>query len=498
MTVLATLWWILFFAAVGLCVGSFLNAVIYRLPRSRSLLDPRWSFCPACKHRIQWYDNLPILSFILLRGRCRHCVVPISTRYVVIEATMALIVLMLLDAFMVGHVRDGLSRSIFGMTDRLSDDWPILTAHIILFACLLPMSAIDLEHYWVDIRFTNLATIVGFVCHTLWTPRHSAQWVRPSDTTAIVSLFAMAGLGIVWVWVICRPHTQEDEPESEESDPSMFPASKASTVRRPPPSLASPSRAFGWIAVLLLLLTAAALMLNEATHFELRHTGRGLVPLVFFFLLIVWESTVHRPADRQISDAIEEERHDARRMVLRELTVFLPALVAGVVGYLLMTQTDVLSEKLSQAIHPSTRIWGWSLLRNWQPVYGFSTAASGYIIAGALGWSVRIFFTLVFGREAFGSGDIHLMAAAGCVAGWPVVVLAFFLTCFLAMVGWVAALPFKRSRVLPLGPWLSLSFLVVVIFYKPIVASPVVERFVTLSAVLWGDPVPPGTFDAGR
>jgi len=92
--------------------------------------------------------------------------------------------------------------------------------------------------------------------------------------------------------------------------------------------------------------------------------------------------------------------------------------------------------------------------------------------------------------------SIILVWAIGALA--LSLVLAFFLTCFLAMVGWVAALPFKRSRVLPLGPWLSLSFLVVVIFYKPIVASPVVERFVTLSAVLWGDPVPPGTFDAGR
>jgi len=478
LTSLAALWWIFFFTAVGLCLGSFLNAVIYRLPRLNSLRHPRWSFCPSCKHAIHWYDNLPMLSFVLLGGRCRHCGVPISTRYLVIEASMALIVLMLLDAFFIGHVRDGLSDSVFGLTDRLSDDWPIFAAHIVLFGCLLPMSAIDLEHYWIDIRFTNLATIVGFVGHTLWTPRHSMDWTRPSDTTSVVSICALIGLGIVWVWMICRPRAHEDEPAIEEVEETPFPGGGVRASRRPPPSLASPSRAFGWIAGPLLVLMVAALVLDEAFGIDLRQMGRGLLPLAFFFVLIVWESTVRRPADQQIVEAIHEERHGARRMVLGEFMVLLPALAAGVIGYLLMTGNGELPDRLSQALHGTTRVWSWSPFRNWQPMYGFATAAGGYIIAGALGWGVRILFTLLFGKEAFGSGDIHLMAAAGCVAGWPVVVLGFFLTCALALIGWLAALPFKRSRALPLGPWLSLSFLTVVLFYKPIATSPIVDRAV--------------------
>ena len=162
-----TLWWLFFWTVLGLCVGSFLNAVIYRLPRNRSLLSPFWSACPDCGHRIRWYDNLPVISFILLRGRCRDCGLPISTGYMVIELSMALVVLMLLDAFFIGHVRSGLSNSPFGLIDRLSQDWPILLAHIILFACLLPMSVIDLKYYWVDVRFTNVVIVAGFILHAL-------------------------------------------------------------------------------------------------------------------------------------------------------------------------------------------------------------------------------------------------------------------------------------------------------------------------------------------
>jgi leader peptidase (prepilin peptidase) / N-methyltransferase len=68
----------------GLLFGSFLNVCIYRLPRNLSVVAPR-SACPNCKRPIAFYDNIPILSWIILRGRCRHCHMPISSRYMVIE-----------------------------------------------------------------------------------------------------------------------------------------------------------------------------------------------------------------------------------------------------------------------------------------------------------------------------------------------------------------------------------------------------------------------------
>jgi leader peptidase (prepilin peptidase)/N-methyltransferase len=71
-------------ALAGLLIGSFLNVCIYRLPLDLSVVAPR-SYCPECDHGIAWYDNVPILSYIVVRGRCRHCQVRISFRYPLVE-----------------------------------------------------------------------------------------------------------------------------------------------------------------------------------------------------------------------------------------------------------------------------------------------------------------------------------------------------------------------------------------------------------------------------
>jgi leader peptidase (prepilin peptidase)/N-methyltransferase len=68
----------------GLCIGSFLNVCIYRLPAFKSVISPS-SSCPTCNKRIKFYDNIPIISYILLFGRCRYCKSPISLRYVCVE-----------------------------------------------------------------------------------------------------------------------------------------------------------------------------------------------------------------------------------------------------------------------------------------------------------------------------------------------------------------------------------------------------------------------------
>jgi leader peptidase (prepilin peptidase)/N-methyltransferase len=83
---------------LGLCLGSFLNVLIYRLPHSLPITGR--SFCPKCKKKISWQDNIPILSFIFLHGRCRFCHSPISIQYPLVELTTGIV-----TVFMVFHLR---------------------------------------------------------------------------------------------------------------------------------------------------------------------------------------------------------------------------------------------------------------------------------------------------------------------------------------------------------------------------------------------------------
>lgn len=112
-------------AAYGLVIGSFLNVVIHRLPRGMSVVRPR-SSCPHCGAPIAWYDNLPVLSYLALRGRCRHCRAPIALRYPLVEvATAALLVAVSLRF---GASLAGAEAAVFALL-------------------LLPLGVIDLEHH---------------------------------------------------------------------------------------------------------------------------------------------------------------------------------------------------------------------------------------------------------------------------------------------------------------------------------------------------------------
>lgn len=82
----------------GLCIGSFLNVIILRVPDSKSIVSPG-SMCPKCGHPIRFYDNIPVLSFLWLRGRCRHCRASISLRYPLVEMLSGLLALSILVKF---------------------------------------------------------------------------------------------------------------------------------------------------------------------------------------------------------------------------------------------------------------------------------------------------------------------------------------------------------------------------------------------------------------
>lgn len=116
----------------GLAVGSFDNVAAYRIPEGISLWSPR-SFCPRCQSQIAWYDNIPILSFVLLRGRCRRCGEAISFRYPLVELASGLLFL-----------------TVFA---RLGFEWRAeLVPHLFLVTILIIVSAIDLQRQIIPNR----------------------------------------------------------------------------------------------------------------------------------------------------------------------------------------------------------------------------------------------------------------------------------------------------------------------------------------------------------
>jgi hypothetical protein len=247
----------------------------------------------------------------------------------------------------------------------------------------------------------------------------------------------------------------------------------------------------------MLVLLLAESVLAATNTLNMIHTPRGILPAILFFLMIVRESTVTRDSDEEIVEAIEEERSTARATALQELMKLGPAIALAALGYYVMSNDGELAHRVGASLNHHYSFPDLPWMRSWSPMAGVATAATGFVIAGALGWTVRIVFTLVLGKEAFGVGDIHLMAAAGCVAGWPVVVLGFFLATFLALAGWLLVLPFKRARALPLGPWLTLGFLCVTVFYEPIVQMETVQRIIAVGRMLFLGSVDGSPMDVG-
>ena len=147
--------WFVFIFAFGSCIGSFLNVVIYRMPRDKSLVTPP-SSCPSCGKHIRFYDNVPLLSWLMLGGKCRYCKTPISIRYFIIELLTAVIFLGLFIVYFDTDIRKTVQ-------PFLSRGWLIYLLDIIMLSAFIAASAIDLEHWIIPLAICWLVTIVGFI-----------------------------------------------------------------------------------------------------------------------------------------------------------------------------------------------------------------------------------------------------------------------------------------------------------------------------------------------
>lgn len=161
---------------LGTCIGSFLNVVIYRMPRDMSVSKPSRSFCTTSGKTIPWYDNIPVLSYLALRGKSRYDGKPISIRYPLVE------------------IITGLLFVLIWVTNQ--GQWINAGLYIILTSFMIAGSAIDFEHFIIPDEITKTTIVLGVIFSAIWPGLHGTADYGESFLWGIWG--AIFGYGLLW------------------------------------------------------------------------------------------------------------------------------------------------------------------------------------------------------------------------------------------------------------------------------------------------------------
>ncbi len=167
----------LWMMVMGGVIGSFLNVVVYRLPAGKSLITPG-SQCPACNHPIRWFDNLPVLSWLILRGRCRDCHTAISPRYPIVEAITAAMFLVVWWVECRGGGDDLLDGNLLAF----------LPYHLLLLCTLLAAALIEYDGHQAPLKLFLPAIIAGVLAPLAW-PDGWTGWIANNVVGLAVGAF---------------------------------------------------------------------------------------------------------------------------------------------------------------------------------------------------------------------------------------------------------------------------------------------------------------------
>ncbi|MEM8756343.1 MAG: prepilin peptidase [Planctomycetota bacterium] len=410
----------LFVFAFGACVGSLINVLVYRLPKGLPVVLPS-SRCPSCEHRLTWRENIPILGWLLLRGRCRFCRERISAEYPLVEACVAILFLW---CYVVWYLPDlsGAGVSVRAIQPEwakngVRETWPSFAVLLILVGSLVAMTIVDFRTYMIPLVLTWVPAGVALVLHPItgllqgssgfrYGSADLGGWVIALPTNTGLwwmgaAVGAAAGLGVSGVLIklglLRRSFEDYDEWEQE-----------ALRQQRAGDTSASPGG-------------------SEAEAAE----ATSDVPEM-------WLQYPH-----------------ARREMVRELAFLGPVIGLAWLG-------GAVSASLGLAPFLAQPLW-------LQSVVGVAT---GYLIGAALVWGVRIFGTFLFGKEAMGLGDVHVLAAVGACLGWADAVLTFFAAVLVGLVSAIAGgiARSKSVRMLAFGPCLAIGAMMVV-FGKPLIET---------------------------
>ncbi len=410
--------YILFFFALGACVGSFLNVVVWRLPRIdhgddnsnwgwfvrtiQGLSNPP-SHCPKCQTPIKWYDNLPVIGWIKLGGKCRACTAPISARYPIVEAiTGSIFVFYYVMFFMLNIGPCATTRA--GVMIRpmiaIGPHWPIYVLYMFLVSALLAASLIDAELFIIPTEICWTLAIVGMFVHAIISTPFFPGALNVNPQAAALATGGGAGLIIsIVLWNFGRM-------------PTSFPHGEP---------------------LLEVDRTELIKEVEQAQREGKEHPQSHLVPPPYTPKEIRWE-------------------------MRKEMLFLMPPMVLAIVWWV-----------ATQRIGPVAAMWKTATSYDW--VTGLLGSVLGALVGAFVVWITRILGTLGFGRVAMGLGDVHLMFGVGAIIGAGASTVAFFIAPFfgLALALWMLVTGTRRE--LPYGPYLSLATGFCLLFYCDIAAE---------------------------
>ncbi|MBL8764297.1 MAG: prepilin peptidase [Phycisphaerae bacterium] len=422
---------LLFALAFGACVGSLINVLVYRLPRGIGVVFPP-SRCPACETRLTWRENIPVLGWMLLGGRCRFCKSPISIEYPVVEASVATL-FGLFYWLWYGFTGKGVWLTVpWGVLRPewslagLPATWPIFIVVLALVSCLVAMTLTDAKTYSIPLVLPWFATAVGLAGHTLW-----ASYVQWNSG----ALPYVAKGWINWEWALPTPGATWSSGGGALGSWTWVAAPLGATLG---------------LCISMLLLRFGLIRQSfadyEAWEAQTKAASATANPNPDAGSAM---SARESPADLWI-----EYPHARREMVL-ELAFLAPIVIGAWIGAKVPAQ--VLSES---ALASGIPLW----------LSVLAGCMTGYFVGAGLVWAIRIVATLVVGREAMGLGDAHLLAAVGACVGWIDAVLTFFGAAFVG-VAWEIINRLRGAsarRAMQFGPCLAIAAVLIQLL-KPLV-----------------------------
>lgn len=440
---------IFFFFALGACIGSFLNVVVWRLPRGESLVTPP-SRCPVCEHRLAWYDNVPVFGWLWLRGRCRYCRTAISIEYPVVEfVTGGLFVFYYVIYFMVGDLGPCWVQphtDAFGTTylhfylTGIVEDWPQYLLAVFTISALLAASLIDAKLFWIPQSIPMVMAAIGLLYHAMLDhPKVPGALNIRSAAVAMMTIGAGTGLLIsigLTLWGKLPRSFAEGWPALEvDSEPAEDAGQEGKVARV----------VRGWIDGFRPKLAPAQQKILD--QYKAAATAREKI-----------EAQRQKEEEEKAAKGAVKEftRGDITREIRKEMIFLMPPIVLAILGY---------------AVVAWGKLPGWTFwieMGNHHWLTGLLGSLLGALVGGFVVWLTRILGSLAFGREAMGMGDVDLMFGVGAIVGAGAATVAFFVAPFFGLALAVYMFIVGKRRELPYGPYLSLGTAFVMIYYCPI------------------------------